>query len=117
MVKKIFCILALCFTCNTYAADGSWRNLMIKADVCEEMGEWAAMFYRLKAKGQPKFTQNDPTDDPNLDLLDQFMLDYAWDVAQSEKQAWRGVWAKCMDNFDALVFAKKSGKVFSALPY
>lgn len=103
---------------SSNANSGEYSQFITKKSFCEEMGEWAGMFYRLKAKGQPKFTQNDRTDDPNLDLLDQFMLDYAWDVAQSEKQAREGVWAKCMDNFDALIMATKTGKApYEKLPY
>lgn len=115
---KKTCLIGLILLVSSNADAGDYSQHMSKKSFCDDMGSWSAMFYRVKASGQPKFKQNRATDDPNFDLLDQYMLDYAWDVADSEKMAWEGVWAKCMDNFDALIMAKKAGKApYDKLPY
>lgn len=111
-------LIAVVMLISENANSGGYSQFMTKKSFCDDMGSWAAMFYRVKAKGQPKFVPENKGDDPNFALLDAYMLDYAWDVADSEKQAFEGVWAKCMDNFDALIMAKKAGKEpYQALPY
>lgn len=108
--------LVLIVVSNAYA--GEYSQYMSKKSFCDGLGEWAVTFYTMKAKGEKKFTGNHPTEDKNFDLLDQYMIDHVWDVADSEKHAFEGVWAKCMDNFDALILAKKAGKSpYEKLPY
>ena len=108
-MKKITLAMLLMASLNAQAGD--YTNAYLKVDTCHELGAFAAQFYTMRAKGEPKYTP--PDDGSHVALIFRYAADYAWGDAIDAQDAKGMVTAKCMDNYD---WAVQSDKMEMARP-
>ncbi len=115
-MKKIVLTLALLGAFNAHAGD--YEAAVSKEAYCDGSANYAVKLYGVRERGLNEKPAVPSQPNPYTAPLKTFIFDYVWDVATSEKDAYMGVWAKCMDNIDHLLMRKKTGEQpYTALPY
>jgi hypothetical protein len=104
-MKKI--TLAVLLMASLCAHAETFQNIQLKADTCFELGDYAAQFYELRARGEPKPVFDDSGTHMNMIFL--YAGEYAWGEATDANDARLHVRAKCMDNYDTAAANDRNG--------